>query len=545
MNKTEYYILGSDNVPGQTPVSEEHIQTLVNVGQDPTIVAAGEKDWKTAATYGFRELVQAPPPEVAQAATPPAPVPDGQPPQPAVSPVSPAAMMPESRQIPQPPPTATAAAAPAPAQPVDYIALLKERLAAIGITEEDFIKWGREQGWAKPRCKKIETAVAPEAAQKLDANWPTIESILRARAGAVAQAAGQAPPPVGATAAPLPAAPPPVAAPVPQPVVPVTPQPVVPVAPTPQPVAPVVVQPVIIPVVQPITPVAPQPLPVAPVVQPVIPQPVAPVTAPQPVAAGQAPVQLPAVQPQPQHAVVVQSQGAISGEISQSDFKMPSMKVIQGNSPSVALFGSGAIVVSDQILIPAPVPGSGIIAHEALWMVPAALHKNFVEDLPYDPKNIQRGRTVETSVEVAQLGGTLLWNDREKPTWTEQARILMYIRRPDPPEHPGYGHSMFSHQADDGSMWGMCVVWCKKGAYKHCAKDIISASAGALMTPQGCNLAARMWTLTYMQMPSGDFQIWTPKAVIQPHLTPASIQKDAAAYRSDFEKGTGVEGEGS
>jgi len=558
MSEEKYYMVGPDGKASDLTFDAAAVQDLVNKGHNPTICKVGDQAWTAANLAGF---AQATPPAPA-APPPPAPVPSDvsatvSAEQPAVSPRSPAAMAAGVDPAPQPEAPAPAPEAPAaPAETVEtnYVQQLIDKVAAEGIEDQDLLVWAREGGYAKKRARSLKGAFDEASAKKLLDKWENVVKIVKERQAAKATTAqqsaaqnaptpapdapGMATPVTAQEAGPVPAAPPP-ATPAPVPAAPApapAPAPEVPAAPPPAAAAPVPAPAVPAPVV-PAAPVVPEAVE-APAPDPTVPPPVAAAPAPAPVvpAATEAPI----VPASSQAATLeTMSGGAITGDFEDSDFRMPSMKVAQGNSPLVVDHGVGAVLLSGQPLLPAPQPG--VQQQVPLTVVPAAIRKQFTENIPYDPSNPVMPETVDTLAEVAAKGGTTRWNGDQKPSWIPSARVLFYVQRPLEETHPAYNHPMFTTEADDGTMWGLAVVWCRKTSYTHCAKEILSAARGPLFTPEGLKLSMKKWLLTYQIVPAGDYQVWAPKCQMLNQVTPDSIQQDAQGFTNAFASGVGVE----
>jgi hypothetical protein len=473
---TKYWVLMPDNTVSTTQVEGSAIQSLVEKGSNPKICKVGESTWVSADAAGFVKAPVAPPPPPPVAPTPPPP--------PAAQEV-----VVEVDIVDEAPPVTTEA--------TNYLNQLLDKVAQGGIDETELLEWSRESGFAKKKARTLKGAFDEPSAQKLLAKWDVVIGVVLQRTLAKqrtsAQSANQQPQFKPAQTN-LPFLPPST------PVIPAV------SAPAPDPDAPMPVY-------------TPPPMPAVPV----------------------APVQVPTaviVHSQTASSLAQMSGGAITGDFEESDFRLPTMKITQGNSPLVTEFGIGAVLVSGQVLMAAPPVGK--IQQASLTVVPAAFRKNFTENLPYDP-NGPSPRTLETLQEVAMEGGTTRWNGNTPPSWIPSARVLFLIQKPQDPTHPAFNSPIFTQEADDGTLWGVAVVWCRKTSYTYCAKEIISAARGALMSPKGLNLALRKWTLTYQLVEAGDYRVWTPKLQMTAQTAPHSIQLDAANFTNAFASGVGVE----
>jgi len=385
--------------------------------------------------------------------------------------------------------------------PVDE---LEAKLIAHGIDSVAFLAWAKEATFAKKSCKKISTAFDDANARKVLDKWDSCVAVVKQRMAAQKKTAED-------TAAQGPGK-------LPEGALPSDPESEV----KDDPVAP----PADTPVAPPVDPAPPPAVVEAEIVVAETAQADAPIV----------------VQPTQAIGLAEASGGQITGDFVDEDFRMPSMKIAQGNTPVVTEHGVGAVLVSGSLLMGPPAHGEK--AQKPLTVVPAAFRKNFTENLPYDPDSTEVARTLDTIQEVDALGGTIRWNGDTPPSWISTARVLFFIKKPTDETHPAYNNPMFTQEADDGSLWGLAVVWCRKTSYASCAKEILTAARGVLNFGSGdIRLSSKQWTLTYSLVPAGKFQVWTPKIVLTNTDAPKSIQAEGRNLANAFASGTGVETE--
>jgi hypothetical protein len=490
LNQDMFWMLDENRKPLKDQVAAEDVQNAVNAGDDPTLCIVGGSEWKKASELGYREMVAEVPAETADAVTPPPP--------------------PSEPEVPE---------------VVNSIALLEQAVANAGIEESALLEWARQNKWAKPRARSIAKAFTEADAQKVLNGWDGILNILKQRAEVVAKTETTPPSEPPAPTPPAPTQTPPGIAPV-APAAPVA-EAEVPAPPTAPPTAPIVAEaPAEVP---------PTPAPVVSVA-PVVPA--APTAPTPPATTATAAAQPPAIA----QSMTEMSGGAITGDFEDSDFRMPSLKIVQGNSALVGTWGAGSVLLQDQPLFPQALAGCN--KREPLVMVPCAIRKQFVENLPYDPDGPQP-RMLDTIDQIREEGGTTQWLGDTPPSWKPAGRLLAFVQQPDEESHPAYSHPSFTIEDEEGKMWALTVIWCRNTAYRTCAKEVLTACQGVLNNGKEILISSRLWTLTFENVKAGDYFVWTPVAKLSPKPASAGIQSEAAKLRQAFASGIGVESDAS
>jgi len=227
------------------------------------------------------------------------------------------------------------------------------------------------------------------------------------------------------------------------------------------------------------------------------------------------------------------SDGAISGEVDQSDFQMPQLKIVQGNGEATANHNQGELIFCDEKIFDGPVQDK---PSPIMRFIPISLSKYWREEPPKrkngEPMPKVQPRNVLTKAEVARLGGTTEWTvgrngERVKPTWSPAARILLLIEQPENNEHPG-----FTIPIEDANgnvrYWAAAVYFVNGGAYRSFAKPIIDATTFILRDGDKINLSKRIWKMQTVKEKSGDFMVFNPRVGILNVLTPDSLRQMAA-----------------
>lgn len=124
----------------------------------------------------------------------------------------------------------------------------------------------------------------------------------------------------------------------------------------------------------------------------------------------------------------------VQGEFNASDFRIPTLQIVQGVGPLKAAFPSkeGSFVLNKELLLTS--------ANEKLKLTLARYRKQFIENLPYSEENLGQARVVDTEIALYDLGGTLQWKDeidpktnksrRVPPTWVPIVTALVIVEAP-------------------------------------------------------------------------------------------------------------------
>lgn len=219
------------------------------------------------------------------------------------------------------------------------------------------------------------------------------------------------------------------------------------------------------------------------------------------------------------------SGGAVSGDVDRSDFKVPQLKIIQGNSPATVNYSQGDLVFCDQVIFGPP---TGDKPSPFMRFVPVQLQKYYREELPKGSK--LKPRNVLTKQEVQRLGGTTEWTvdragKRVKPTWSPAARITVILEKPETGDHPA-----FSIPIGDKT-YASAVYYVNGGAYRSFAKPIIDSCSFILREGDRIVLEKRFWKMQTIKEQSGEFTVFVPKVALVNEATPPDLRTFAASLR--------------
>lgn len=223
------------------------------------------------------------------------------------------------------------------------------------------------------------------------------------------------------------------------------------------------------------------------------------------------------------------SGGTMQGDFNSTDFKVPTLKIIQGNSPKNANFTQGDTVLMDEVLFLPPTPAK---PSPIMRFVPLLLQKYFRENPPErDPKDttpLPPPRNAITAVDVKKLGGTTDWTvgpqgERLKPSWSPAAKLTLLLEKPEGSNHPG-----FNIEVKVGEKVVMCqlvVMYVNGGQYRSFAKPIIDATNFILRDGDGIVLHKRVWKMQVLKELSGDYVVFNPIAAIVNEITAPEVVK--------------------
>ena len=220
-----------------------------------------------------------------------------------------------------------------------------------------------------------------------------------------------------------------------------------------------------------------------------------------------------------------QSGGAIQGDVDESDFKTPQLKIVQGSGLATINWNQGDLVFCDQLIFGPP---AGDKPSPVMRFIPVSLKKYFRENLA---KGSQlKPRNLTTKEEVTRVGGTLDFTVnaqgvKVKPNWSPAARIVLLIEKPENVEHPG-----FTVPIEIGGVvkyFAAAVYFVNGGAYRSMAKPIIDATNFILRDGDAIVLHKRVWSFQTTKVISGENTIYTPAVRVLNELTPAELGKYA------------------
>lgn len=239
------------------------------------------------------------------------------------------------------------------------------------------------------------------------------------------------------------------------------------------------------------------------------------------------------------------SDGALSGPIDKSDFKIPQLKLVQGSGPLSKKFNQGTLIFMDQTIFEAPPPDK---LGPPLKFIPVSLRKYFRENLKR-PENPPAGyvqpnpRNADTPEMVAKLGGTTEFTDdgagnRLKPSWGPAACITLLIERPEGNEHPGFAIAV--EVAGKMTYFAAAVIYVNGGQYRSMAKPIIDACQFILVEGTGPEkkivLEKRVWKMQVAKEQSGENMVFNPKVEMVMEMTTADLRGIAQSMRGKSSK---------
>lgn len=239
------------------------------------------------------------------------------------------------------------------------------------------------------------------------------------------------------------------------------------------------------------------------------------------------------------------SDGALSGPIDNSDFKIPQLKVVNGSGPLSQKFNQGTVIFMDQALFQPPEPGK---LGPILNFIPISLHKYFRENIKRPdplPANYvaPMPRNAETPEMVARLGGTVEFTsdtagNRLKPSWGPAARIMLLIERPEGCEHPGFAIAV--EIAEKIRYFAAAVMYVNGGQYRSMAKPIIDATNFILCEGTGSArrilLDKRVWKMQVAKEQSGVNMVFNPKVEMIQEMTAPALRDLAQTLRGKSSK---------
>ena len=176
------------------------------------------------------------------------------------------------------------------------------------------------------------------------------------------------------------------------------------------------------------------------------------------------------------HAPAAIGGGGIQG-FNTDDIKFPVLKIVNGSGPLSQKFPGGTVILGDQeFMTPPPLdiskPG---IVFPRFNFIPVELKKRFRENLDDAAYKVgQQARVVDTAEEVEALGGTYIWQGRQKPSWSPTATCFLLIEKPAGNEHPLFAIDV------NGKFYAPAVYYAGGSAFTDFAKTIISAAALSL-----------------------------------------------------------------
>lgn len=177
--------------------------------------------------------------------------------------------------------------------------------------------------------------------------------------------------------------------------------------------------------------------------------------------------------------------GAVTGETTQSDVKIPYLQIAYGVGKLSKDFNPGDFVLGGEHLL--------VHKREKLVVVVLTAQKFYKERLSKQELDSGlRPRSYTTELEVIKNGGSTEWKDgpnktRIGPSFGPAMDMKLLIRKPDALDQGVFGLEL------DGAFYAPCYFSVDKSGYNRVGKEIVSAGGLALAK---VGLLAGLWELT-------------------------------------------------
>lgn len=234
------------------------------------------------------------------------------------------------------------------------------------------------------------------------------------------------------------------------------------------------------------------------------------------------------------------------GDFGSEDLKFPQVKVVQGSGKLSAMFDEGTVIYADQALLPpaSKAPGAPV---PLLTFIPLHIKKQWRENLSKEAADAgEMPRVVNSREEVENLGGTTVWIDGQKPSWSPSARCMFLIELPEGCDHPGFALDL------DGKQYAVAVYYAGGMAYNASAKVIFNTAQTSLFVPvmdgDKPQLDARgrvvkrpllwknFWSVNWTKKPTGNYLTYQPNL----RLTKVETGPELRAYAESLMVNTGA-----
>lgn len=227
----------------------------------------------------------------------------------------------------------------------------------------------------------------------------------------------------------------------------------------------------------------------------------------------------------------VASGGAISGEFDASRLRMPQLKIMQGSGEEMANYSQGELVFCDEkVFNPPTADKPSPVMRCVVCKIDLYYRENPPKIAPGQPRPTPRN--ARTEAEVARMGGTVKWTNasdgtRVKPSWGEAARVVLLIEQPKDNPHPGFALPV-EVEGGETTNWAAAVYFTHGEAYRQFTQRVLDCTTFMLREGDKIVLSKRIFKMQVVKIPSGDFQVFAPKATILNVLTPDSLRQMAA-----------------
>jgi hypothetical protein len=179
--------------------------------------------------------------------------------------------------------------------------------------------------------------------------------------------------------------------------------------------------------------------------------------------------------------------GYVVGEITSSDYLIPTLKLVHSVGPSSQDFEPGTLLLNYTVPLSAGQPdGSGTTINLTVFKI----RKFYLENLPYPAPEGQMPRVFDTQAEMQAAGGHTVWQNNQKPPFSEAAEALIIIECPDCGDSAIQAEleDHFPYQTPSGKLVTAALWRLTGGSYRLAAKPIFSC-ADMAMRVQGLPFA--------------------------------------------------------
>lgn len=185
------------------------------------------------------------------------------------------------------------------------------------------------------------------------------------------------------------------------------------------------------------------------------------------------------------------SDGAIVGEFTEDDFRLPQLKVVNGNGPLSKQHLQGTLLLKGKPIVASPAALKNGETYSPLKFVPIKVVKEFRENLSKEEMDDGlRARVVPTYEEALRIGGGWVgYRGSEKGRWSASGQIWMLLQEPPNCDHPAFGRML------DGKNYAGCVLYTSGRAYNSAFRDIMDAAGGILRIGGKRILHAKFWSM--------------------------------------------------
>jgi hypothetical protein len=190
--------------------------------------------------------------------------------------------------------------------------------------------------------------------------------------------------------------------------------------------------------------------------------------------------------------------GDVSGEVDQSDIKLPYLNIVQGVGDLSENFTPGQIVLAGEVALTEPPKKEGkgaIIEMVIVWA-----KKQFIEKLPYGTD--ERARIFDTEAGVVEAGLHLDWIDNTPPPAGPLLTALILVKKPEDCEE----ESAYFSLEYGKDVYAPCMWRLQNTAYTRAAKTILTAKAMS----RNAALASNRFQLATKREKVGQNWIFTP-----------------------------------